>query len=83
MKQLNEAHLLGKSKFGRLDRSSIKFDHTFGETSTELGREIFDPDVVNPALKRNALSFYGSYIQLNKLDKIRCLENEIIRDMTV
>ena len=83
MKQLNEAHLLGKTRFGRLDRAINKFDRSYGDTSTELGRHLFDPDVVNPALKQNALSFYGSYVQLNKLDKIRCLENEVIRDMTM
>ena len=62
MKQLNENHLLGKTKFGRLDRSNNKFDLTYGETTSELGRQLFDPEKVNPALKQNALSFYGSYV---------------------
>lgn len=83
MKQLNESHLLGNTRFGRLDRANNKFDLTYGETTSEIGRQQFDPEVVNSALKKNALSFYGSFIQLNKLDKIRCLENEIIRDMTI
>jgi len=83
MKQQNENHLLGNTKFGKLDRSNNKFALTYGETTSELGRQQFDPEKVNPALQRNALSFYGSYVQINRLDKIRCLENEIIRDMTM
>ncbi len=62
IKTLNEAHLLGVTKFGKVDRAKMKFDKKYGETTSELGRELFDPEFVNAALKPNALSFYGSFV---------------------
>ena len=40
----------------------------------------FNPKAINPLLGRDALDFYGLTINLQKMDKVKALENELVRD---
>ena len=42
--------------------------------------KFFHPEIINPYLINDKLSFYSETIDISKKDKVKALENELIRD---
>ncbi len=57
------------------------FEGEFNEPHLNILSAWFAPKNISRNLEGNALDFYGSFINLRRVDKVRALENELVRDL--
>lgn len=71
------------SHYGRAKRSNMLFEEKYGGTVVNPLSAWWNPSEICDDLDGDAFSFYGSFVSLSRKDKVRALENEIVRDMKV
>ena len=67
----------------RVTMSNMLFDEAFNEETLNTQSAWFNPKIISKNLDGNAMDFYGSFIGLRKQDKVRALENELLRDLAM